>query len=271
PWNLADVGSQPIGRQRRHAGTVFHFSDGTWRLDGLRHDHLLHHGLRLFRRRDCARPSSPGESLGVDRLLDRFHRRVDGARSDPHGSGLGPLYVLSPAHRQPLVLYRARARGGRFVGMVRSHARRDARVEARKSRPACAAGHVRDGGKRAVVALDHCRCGGRTAVSSHPGRVGGRADPRFMASPDAVVVVDAGLARTLFSWTLHAIVYFWLIPAYIAFYTIVPRAAGGRLYSDTMGRLTFILFLLYSLPVGMHHLLMDPEHGNGWKFIQVLL
>ena len=52
---------------------------------------------------------------------------------------------------------------------------------------------------------------------------------------------------------------------------MVPRAAGGRLYSDTMGRLTFILFLIYSLPVGMHHLLMDPEHGNGTKFIQVLL
>jgi cytochrome c oxidase subunit 1 len=86
-----------------------------------------------------------------------------------------------------------------------------------------------------------------------------------------VQTIDAGLARTLFSWTLHAIVYFWLIPAYIAFYTMVPRAAGGRLYSDTMGRLTFILFLIYSLPVGMHHLLMDPEHGNGMKFIQVLL
>jgi cytochrome c oxidase subunit 1 len=86
-----------------------------------------------------------------------------------------------------------------------------------------------------------------------------------------VQTIDVGLARTLFSWTLHAIVYFWLIPAYIAFYTMVPRAAGGRLYSDTMGRLTFILFLIYSLPVGMHHLLMDPEHGNAMKFVQVLL
>src|SRR5262249_19519786 len=28
--------------------------------------------------------------------------------------------------------------------------------------------------------------------------------------------IDAGLARTLFSVTLHAIVYFWLMPAYIA-------------------------------------------------------
>jgi cytochrome c oxidase subunit I len=80
--------------------------------------------------------------------------------------------------------------------------------------------------------------------------------------------IDAGLARTLFAVTLHSIVYFWLMPAYIAFYTLVPQAAGGRLYSDTMGRLTFIMFLVFSLPVGMHHLLADPEHGSGFKFLQ---
>ncbi len=83
--------------------------------------------------------------------------------------------------------------------------------------------------------------------------------------------VDVGLTRTLFSWTLHAIVYFWLIPAYIAFYTMAPRAAGGRLYSDAMGRLTFVLFLVCSLPVGLHHLFMDPEHSSGFKFVQMSL
>ncbi len=83
--------------------------------------------------------------------------------------------------------------------------------------------------------------------------------------------VDVGLSRTLFSWTLHAIVYFWLFPAYIAFYTMAPKAAGGRLYSDTMGRVSFVLFLLYSLPVGMHHLFMDPEHSTGFKFLQMTL
>jgi cytochrome c oxidase subunit 1 len=86
-----------------------------------------------------------------------------------------------------------------------------------------------------------------------------------------VDTVDVGLSRTLFSWTLHAIVYFWLFPAYIAFYTMAPEAAGGRLYSDTMGRLSFILFVLYSLPVGMHHLFMDPEHSTGFKFVQMTL
>ena len=84
-------------------------------------------------------------------------------------------------------------------------------------------------------------------------------------------LIDASLGRTLFSVTLHAIVYFWLMPAYIAFYTLVPQAAGGRLYSDTMGRLTFIMFLVFSLPVGLHHLLADPEHGAGFKFVQSTL
>ncbi|HJW23560.1 MAG TPA: cbb3-type cytochrome c oxidase subunit I [Rhodocyclaceae bacterium] len=79
--------------------------------------------------------------------------------------------------------------------------------------------------------------------------------------------IDAGLARVFFSWTLHAIVYFWLIPSYIAFYTLVPRAIGGRLYSEAMGRLVFILFLVFSMPIGVHHLFQDPQVGAGVKFM----
>lgn len=30
----------------------------------------------------------------------------------------------------------------------------------------------------------------------------------------------------------------------------IPQAAGGRLYSDTMGRLTFIKLLVIAVPVG---------------------
>ena len=75
--------------------------------------------------------------------------------------------------------------------------------------------------------------------------------------------IDAGLARVLFSWTLHAIVYFWLMPTYIAYYTIVPRAIGGRLFSDPMGRLAFVLFLVVAMPIGIHHLFADPQVGAG--------
>jgi cytochrome c oxidase subunit I len=92
--------------------------------------------------------------------------------------------------------------------------------------------------------------------------------PRALGWSD---LIDAALGRTLFSVTLHAIVYFWLMPAYVAYYTLVPEAAGGRLYSDTMGRLAFIMFLVFSLPVGMHHLFADPEYGSGFKFLQSFL
>jgi len=83
--------------------------------------------------------------------------------------------------------------------------------------------------------------------------------------------INAGLARVFFSWTLHAIVYFWLMPAYIAFYTIVPRAIGGRLYSDTMGRVAFVLFLVFSMPIGIHHLFADPQVGSGFKFVHAAM
>ena len=82
--------------------------------------------------------------------------------------------------------------------------------------------------------------------------------------------IDAGLARVLFSWTLHAIVYFWLIPTYIAYYTIVPRAIGSRLYSDTMARASFALFLVFAMPIGIHHLFADPMVGSGLKMMHAV-
>ena len=100
--------------------------------------------------------------------------------------------------------------------------------------------------------------------------VGAALELLFQIIPVAVglkTTIDAGLARVYFSWTLHAIVYFWLIPSYIAYYAIVPRAIGGRLYSDTMGRLAFILFLVVAMPIGIHHTFADPQVGAGFKFI----
>jgi cytochrome c oxidase subunit 1 len=100
--------------------------------------------------------------------------------------------------------------------------------------------------------------------------VGAALELLFQIIPAALgwtTTIDAGLARILFSWTLHAIVYFWLIPTYIAYYTILPRAIGGRIYSDVMSRLAFILFLVVSMPIGIHHTFADPQVGAGFKFI----
>jgi cytochrome c oxidase subunit 1 len=104
--------------------------------------------------------------------------------------------------------------------------------------------------------------------------VGAAIEVLFLILPVALgfkSTIDAGLSRVFFSWTLHAIVYFWLMPAYIAFYTIVPRAIGGRLYSDTMGRVAFVLFLVFSMPIGIHHLFADPQVGAGFKFVHAAM
>ena len=104
--------------------------------------------------------------------------------------------------------------------------------------------------------------------------VGAAAEVLVLILPASLGLTDtinAGLARVLFSWTLHAIVYFWLMPAYIAFYSIVPRAIGGRLYSDTMGRVAFALFLVFSMPIGIHHLFADPQVGAGFKFVHAAM
>jgi len=82
-----------------------------------------------------------------------------------------------------------------------------------------------------------------------------------------VDTIDVGMARTLFAWTLHPIVYFWLIPAYIAFYTLVPKQAGAYLFSDEAARAAFIVLVVFSLPIGFHHLYMDPEQAKGWKML----
>lgn len=82
--------------------------------------------------------------------------------------------------------------------------------------------------------------------------------------------LDPGMARTLFSWTLHGIVYVWLIPAYLVMYSILPREAGGRLFSDELGRVAFVMLFLFSVPIGFHHLYMDPQQAAGWKLLHML-
>ena len=77
--------------------------------------------------------------------------------------------------------------------------------------------------------------------------------------------VDPVLARTLFWWFGHPLVYFWIIPAYVVWYTVLPREAGGKLFSDSLARVVFVLFVVLSTPVGLHHQFMDPGLPASWK------
>jgi cytochrome c oxidase subunit 1 len=86
-----------------------------------------------------------------------------------------------------------------------------------------------------------------------------------------VDTINVVLSRTLFWYFGHPLVYFWLLPAYICWYVVIPKIIGGRMFSDALARLSFILFLLFSIPVGFHHQLMEPGISGFWKFLQVVL
>jgi len=104
--------------------------------------------------------------------------------------------------------------------------------------------------------------------------VGLAASMLFLLIPWSLGLVagtDPLLARTLFWLTGHPIVYFWLLPAYVSWYTLVPRQAGGRLFSDPMARASFLLFLVLSSPLGLHHQVTDPGIHEGWKLFQAFL
>lgn len=77
--------------------------------------------------------------------------------------------------------------------------------------------------------------------------------------------VDPILARTLFWYFGHPLVYFWILPAYTIWYTVLPREAGGKLFSEPLGRMVFTLFLILSTPVGFHHQFQDPGIPASWK------
>jgi len=82
-----------------------------------------------------------------------------------------------------------------------------------------------------------------------------------------VETVDPVVARTFFWWFGHPLTYFWLVPAYVMWYTVMPREAGGKLFSDPLARMVFVLFILFSTPVGFHHQFMDPGIEAGWKLV----
>ena len=80
---------------------------------------------------------------------------------------------------------------------------------------------------------------------------------------------DPQFNRILFWYTGHAIVYFWLMPAYISWYLLVPRQVGGRVFSDSLVRLVFILLLIFSVPTGLHHQYVDPGIPTVMKVVHL--
>jgi cytochrome c oxidase subunit I len=83
--------------------------------------------------------------------------------------------------------------------------------------------------------------------------------------------VDVGLTRMLFWYFGHPLVYFWIMGAYTIWYAVVPTTYRGTIFSDALTRVAFILLLLLSTPVGLHHQYLDPGVLPGWKFLHTIV
>jgi cytochrome c oxidase subunit 1 len=100
--------------------------------------------------------------------------------------------------------------------------------------------------------------------------LGVAAEILFLLLPGALGWTDGAdplLSRSLFWFFGHPLVYFWLLPAYVSWYGMLPAQTGGKMFSDPLARLVFLLFLLLSTPVGFHHQYTDPGIPQIWKLI----
>ncbi|GAX88508.1 b(o/a)3-type cytochrome-c oxidase subunit 1 [Effusibacillus lacus] len=104
--------------------------------------------------------------------------------------------------------------------------------------------------------------------------LGVAAEVLFQLIPWSLGMVDTVnvlLSRTLLWFFGHPLVYFWLMPAYMTWYLIMPKIIGGKVFSDSITRLVFVIFVLLSTPIGFHHQLMEPGIDPKWKFLHVAL
>jgi cytochrome c oxidase subunit 1 len=83
--------------------------------------------------------------------------------------------------------------------------------------------------------------------------------------------IDVMLSRMFFWYFGHPLVYFWIMGAYVIWYTIIPTRYKGHVFSDGLARLTFIMLLLLSTPVGIHHEFTEPGINPAWKLFHMSL
>jgi len=82
---------------------------------------------------------------------------------------------------------------------------------------------------------------------------------------------DVQITRILFWFFGHPLVYFWLIPAYVSWYAMLPKQLGVKLFSDTFGRVAFLMIAIFSIPIGVHHLFVDPGVSESTKLMHSIL
>jgi len=82
--------------------------------------------------------------------------------------------------------------------------------------------------------------------------------------------INVMMTRMFFWYFGHPLVYFWIMGAYVIWYNIIPTRYGGNVFSDALTRLTFVMLILLSTPVGIHHQFMEPGISSIWKMLHTV-
>ncbi len=83
--------------------------------------------------------------------------------------------------------------------------------------------------------------------------------------------INVLLTRTLF-WSFgHTLVNVWYLVAVSAWYIVLPKVIGGKIFSDSLARLVVILIVILNVPGGFHHQIVDPGFTEGLKFMHLFM
>lgn len=86
-----------------------------------------------------------------------------------------------------------------------------------------------------------------------------------------VETINVMLARTLFWAFGHTAVNIWYLTAVSAWYAVVPKIIGGKLWSDTLTRVVVIALVIMNITGGFHHQIVDPGINDSIKYMHVFM
>lgn len=89
-------------------------------------------------------------------------------------------------------------------------------------------------------------------------------------SMDLTPGINVMVTRMLFWYFGHPLVYFWVMGAYLIWYNLIPMSYQGKNFSDPLTRLAFLMLLLLSTPVGLHHEFLEPGVSAFWKWVHTV-
>lgn len=93
----------------------------------------------------------------------------------------------------------------------------------------------------------------------------------LLYSLDLVGATDADLWKQIFWGFGHAAQYINISATAAVWYTLIAITTGAKPLSEKYSRLAFFFYLIFTVPVAAHHLIVDPAYSMPFKIINATL